>query len=135
MREIDGLPVVDAKHPITIHVNKGDLNKANTKDPADCVVARACRRELHAKEVRVHLGRVYVRTNDNNWVRFVTPPRLRNEIISFDRSGKFETGDFLLWKPGAGRPAGKRYGGDKGKRGNGKKRRPYHFVKDVRARA
>lgn len=93
---IDGLPVVDAKEPIKLSVIKADIEKADTKEPANCAVARACRRELRAKEVRVHLSRVYVKTNKGNWMRFKTPPAMRAEIIAFDRGGTFEEGNFTL---------------------------------------
>ncbi len=89
LKAIDGKPVFDAKRPIKLNINKNDVDKADPKEPADCAVARACRRELRAKEVRVHLARVYVRTNDGNWTRYLTPKPMRTEIIAFDRGGHF----------------------------------------------
>lgn len=93
---IDGLPVLNAKTPLTLHITDADIAKANNKDPADCVVARTIRRECRALEARVHLARVYVRTNKDHWVRYKTPKAMRDEIIAFDRGGSFEIGTFDL---------------------------------------
>lgn len=138
LKAIDGKPVLDAKRPITLNITKGDIDKADRKEPADCAVARACRRELHAKEVRVHLARIYVRMNDGNWQRFMTPKAMRSEIIAFDRGGSFEPGEFVLTPPtGRDVASGKRQGKTpKFKQArynpNRKKRRAPHVVTDVR---
>lgn len=135
LNNIDGLPIMDAKKPVTLIINKNDVAKANPKEPADCAVARACRRELHVKEVRVHLGRVYLRQNEGNWLRYMTPRYLRSEIIAFDRGGSFAPGEYTLSAPQPShRATGKRHG-SKPKPKNGKaakKRRSPHIVTDVR---
>lgn len=134
VKAIDGKPVFDAKRPITLNITPNDIAKADRKEPADCAVARACRRDLHAKEVRVHLGRVYVRMNEGNWQRFMTPKSLRSEIIAFDRGGTFEPGTFVLPAPQPSkRASGKRQGSapKKPSRRNGKNR-VRHVVTDVR---
>lgn len=135
IRAIDGKPVIDAKRPIKLTVNKNDVDRADVKEPADCAVARACRRELHAKEVRVHLSRVYIRSNEGNWVRYMTPKAMRSEIIAFDRGGTFSPGEFQLAAPPPNKTLGKRRGSAKpqSKKGvSGKKRRKPHVVTDVR---
>lgn len=134
IRSIDGLPVIDAKKPLTIHVNKRDIDNAEKKDPAYCAVALACRRELHAVEVRVHLSRTYIRTNKSNWVRYFTPPAMRNEIVIFDRGGRFLEGEFTL----SPITPSKQKRGQQGSKKNqntksGKKRRPYRTLTDVRS--
>ena len=98
IRSIGGLPVVDAKRPLTLKVTKTDIAKAadGIQKPDKCAVARACYRELHVIEARVHLSRVYLRTNDSNWVRYKTPAAMRDEIIAFDRGGAFEPAEFYL---------------------------------------
>ncbi len=103
-RNFENLPVIDATHPLLLHVLTDDISKASLKEPQNCAVARACKRELHAKEVRVHLGRVYIRTNESNWVRYETPRPMRTEIVAFDRGGKFEPGTFELKVPAQRRP-------------------------------
>src|SRR5258707_9669289 len=93
---IDGLPVLDAKQAITIEVTAADVAKADIKKPEGCAAARAITRGLHALEARVHLGRVYVKTNKDHWIRFMTPKNLQSEIIAFDRGGSFEPGDYTV---------------------------------------
>lgn len=132
--KFDGLPVIDAKHPIKIIVNRNDVDKANNKNPADCALARACRRNLDVPEVRIHLSRAYVRANKGNWTRYVVPATARTEIIAFDRGGKFEVGEFTLLPP----PVSKRLGANKGAKpgkGGGTKRRKMRILTNVRARA
>lgn len=138
LKSIDGLPVMDAKHGITITVTEADVAKADVKRPEGCAAARAINREMHALEARVHLGRVYVKTNKDHWVRFMTPRSLRGEIIAFDRGGTFEPGEYTLYAPSPKeRLTGKRAGGpDKtsrsARRASGPKRRPPTIVKNVR---
>lgn len=138
---IDGLPIIDAKHPVVLKITEGDCARADRKEANDCVVARAIRRTLHAREVRVHLSRVYIRTNAGNWQRFSTPRNLRQEIVAFDRGGSFSPGEFKLTpvQPSA-RLTGKRtggknsgpYGGRKKTNPNYKPRDKMHILKDVR---
>lgn len=136
LTEIDGLPVIDAKEPIELHISAGDIANADLKDPSDCVVARACRRDLHVKEARVHLGRIYLRVNKGNWLRYLTPRPLRSEIISFDRGGTFEPADFTLAAPYPKARLGKRTGGAsrnaRPRPGPKTKRRKPHVVTNVR---
>lgn len=129
--EIDGLPVIDATEPLALTVGPRDIKGASRKEPGQCAIARACRRQLHVHEVRIHLSRTYLRTNSNNWVRYVTPKSARDEIIAFDRGGEFEPVQLTLspvWKSerlGAGRSGGK-------PTGNGVKREKPRVVTNVR---
>jgi len=137
LNAIDGLPILDAKKPVLLTITQNDIDKADRKEPADCAVARACRRDLHAKEVRVHLGRVYVRQNEGNWLRYMTPRYLRSEIIAFDRGGTFARGEYTLSAPQPNKRAGARKDnrGKVRKAKTGKpapKRRAPHIVTDVR---
>jgi len=132
LKEIDGLPVFDAKRPIKLVITKHDCERGDPKHPESCAAARALRRS-GAKDVRVHLGRVYARQNDGNWLRYLTPRALRSEIIAFDRGGSFAPGEYHLLAPQPShRAKGKRYGGNKPSRKTGKKRRAPHIITDVR---
>lgn len=140
LRAIDGLPVMDAKHAITITVTKADVEKADVKQPEGCAAARAINREMHSLEARVHLGRVYVKTNKDHWTRFMTPKNLRSEIIAFDRGGTFEPGEYTLSAPQpnarlTGRRRGAPHHSDRlgsTTRKPKMKRRPPTIVKNVR---
>lgn len=129
---IDGLPVIDAKKPLKLTINKNDVAKTDRKESADCAVARACRRETHAIEARVHLGRVYLKTSAGSWTRYLTPRPLRSEIIAFDRGGQFEPGEFMLGAPTPTKTLGKRRGGTKKAKRTGKQRQKPTVVHNVR---
>jgi len=96
IKAIDGLPVIDATHPLTIHVSRQDIRGSDPKRPDACAVARACKRELHCMDVRVHLSRIYIRANKTNWQRYIVPNSMRDEIVAFDRGGTFEPGAFVI---------------------------------------
>jgi len=136
---INGLPIKNAVESLLIHITGPDVKSARPKRPDFCVVALAIKREMRAREVRVHLGRVYVRTTGTHWTRYITPGSLRTEIISFDRGGRFALGVHTLGKfgPVKLKKAGKTQGTRKPLAaprftGTGHKRRAYHAVRDVR---
>ena len=136
---IDGLPIKNATESLLIHITGPDVKSARPKRPDFCVVALAVKREMRAKEVRVHIGRVYVRTTGTHWTRYVTPGSLRAEIISFDRGGRFALGVHTLRAVTQmnHKLTGKTQGAKKKKgaprfTGTGKKRRAHHAVRDVR---
>ena len=128
---IDGKPVIDGKRPLSFTVTGGDIKGADRKRPENCVIARACRRELKAEEVRVHLSRTYVRTNEGNWQRYITPKDLRSELIAYDRGGSFASGEYTLPAPQPSKQLGKKRGGKKFVRRGNKRKKP-HVVTDIR---
>lgn len=145
---INGTTVVDATHKIVLEISPADIKKGNNKDPGACAAAQACVRQIPGVEAaRVHIARTYLKVKNKEsgraqWVRFRTPPPLRNEIIAFDRGGKFAPGAYTLEKIQETAKIGlkrKRYDGknaSKGKR-HGKpqgKRSAPHRVTDIRAR-
>src|SRR4051812_25480409 len=93
--EIKGVRVKDATRPITIEIKDRDVKNGNTKNPAACAAALACKRTFNGAETRVHIGRTYVKLG-KEWVRFRTPLSLRTEIITFDRGGTFAPGKYTL---------------------------------------
>lgn len=136
-KTIDGLPIRNAAKSLLLHITGPDIKSARPKRPDFCVVALAIKREMRAQEVRVHLGRVYVRTTGTHWTRYVTPGSLRAEIISFDRGGRFALGVHTLQAVPVGQRTGKTQGTKKKPgaprfTGTGQKRRAYHAVRDVR---
>lgn len=94
IKDIDGLPVIDATESVILRVTARDIRGASIKEPNQCAIARACRRVLHVKEARIHLSRMYLRTNDHNWVRYAVPKSARAEMIAFDRGGNIEPAEF-----------------------------------------
>ncbi len=134
IKEIDGLPVINAKKPIKMTVTKADCKNGDPKHPDTCAAARCLMREMHASEVRVHLSRVYIKTTPDKWVRYVTTKALRTEIVAFDRGGAFAPGTYHLQgvrKSLRSRAPKKPYRkpGSRPQNGNRNKR---HVVTDVR---
>lgn len=132
--EINGVKVHNATKPVVITISPKDVMRGNTKDPAACAAALACKRELHATDARIHVGRSYLKI-DGEWVRFRTSAALRSEIVAFDRGGTFEPGEYLLQvplKPSQGIKKTK----PKGTKDNRVKiaRKIYHKVTSVRER-
>jgi hypothetical protein len=116
MRMIDGMPLVDADKPVTIHITETDCERGSKKDPRRCAAALALKRDTACDESRVHLACTYLRFGDK-WLRYATPPALKAEIISFDRGGGFYPGAFRLHpmpKALRLRPASQRTGPAKG---------------------
>jgi hypothetical protein len=132
--QINGFPVIDARKPLVVRITQRDITRAHeTQAPASCAMARACLRELHCIEVRVHITRTYIRMNDSNWQRYMTSYPLRQQILGMAAGIPFEPGEFTLGNP----PPSKRHGAihvPSKRTGRGKKRRPY-VLSNVRARA
>jgi len=129
---IDGLPIVDSHERAPIHITKNDVRFGAKKSPGKCAAALAAKRDYHADEARVHLGRTYLRFG-KKWVRYLTPISLKAEIISFDRGGTFSPGDYVLGKMPPAKTMGKRQSASEKRRKHPRKRRgPYHIFTGVR---
>lgn len=129
---LDGLPIVDAKKSLDVEVLDKDIKNSKSKAPDKCAFAVACMRVLKAKEVRVHLGRTYVRHN-GQWIRYVTSQRLTKEIVAFDRGGSFEAGVYRLTAPPPTKKLGSKIKtGPKLKKNGERKSSGYHFTANVR---
>lgn len=133
--EINGIKVVDAKKPLTLHITTGDVKKGGTKNPSSCAAAQACMKLPGVSQARVHIATTYIKVHDK-WLRFRTPNSLRSEIIAFDKGGKFEPGEYTLAPmPVAARLGGGATGSKTSKTkpyGTKKKKRAYHHVKGIR---
>lgn len=94
--KINGLKVRDATKRVTIKIAPQDCKFGTSKEPGSCAAARACLRQVpNCSEARVHIARTYLKFGDH-WLRFRTPAALRGEIVTFDRGGKFEAGEYTL---------------------------------------
>lgn len=83
--------VIDAKESIFLEVTNKDLAKASKKDPKNCALARACKRQEGAQGAIIGIGTSYV-IKDNVATRFLTSAAVGREIVSFDRHGEFQPG-------------------------------------------
>lgn len=94
---IHGKPVVNAKKVVTLHISPMDVKKGSVKDPGACAAARAAMRAVpNCIAARIHIGRAYLLGKDGKWLRYKTPEALRGEVITFDRGGKFQPGEYTL---------------------------------------
>jgi hypothetical protein len=93
--KIDGYPVVDPRRPAVVNVTAGDVKKAVPKNWASCAVAIACQRQPGVAEAVVHLTRTYIRKG-KKWERYFTPKKVREALLTFDKSGKFNPGEYTL---------------------------------------
>ena len=134
-QQIDGLPVVDAKKPLKLEITRADCKLATRKNPGCCAVAKACGRELKITGVRVHLSRLYLLAG-KAWTRYIVHSSLRQEIIAFDRGGKFQPGIYTFAAPEPSRRIGAKIKtGPKLTKGKPRTVRSYNSVKGVRASA
>lgn len=131
--KIGGKKVVDATKPLILYVSNKDVQNGQVKNPEECAIAKACKRQLGARRAKVHLTRTYVEYDDK-WVRYSTPNSARTELVSFDRGKKFEEGVYKLppLQP-TKRTTGRRQGGpDTEKqarsRGNQNARGKHHYI-------
>ena len=95
-KTIAGKKVVNGTRKVKLHISAADT-KAKKGDPQNCAAAKAILRQVpNCVAARVHVGRVYLLKKDGNWHRYQTPEALRTEIVTFDRYGKFQPGDYEL---------------------------------------
>ena len=136
--KIEGKPVYNTDKSLTLAIRNSDIRHAVATAPDACAAAIACVRQFHALSARVYASRTFIEYNDH-WVRYVTTPALRREIVALDAGGKFHPGLYTLGKSDApGNAAtGKQTGGTKGKqnpRKDGKPRKKPMYVHTVRGR-
>lgn len=104
--------VVDATEPLDIEVSKTDVKNVNRRKHDKCVLAEVCRRGKDVDGVVVALKTVYI-VKDRIATRYKQGESATREIISFDRSGVFEPGNYHLRPPAATERLG--YDGSNGK--------------------
>ncbi len=136
--KIDGTKVVDAKRSLTFLITAKDIkaaSKGGRKNPNACAAAQALMRKygkVGVSEVRVQLGRTYVK-HGKVWKRYQTTGPLYREVITFDRYGDFEPGEYRIIPPTPSAQLGARSGTSTNQNSkSGKLRQKYHFMANVR---
>lgn len=126
--KIAGYPIVDADEPLILEIKPMDVVRGQPQEADGCAIVRAARRTFDIVEARVHLSRTYLRTSNGEWLRYITPQAVRTEIISYDRGGSFEPGEYRFpvaspgQRLGVGKPTGP-------KNGRSKKRTKPHIIR------
>lgn len=139
--KIEGVKVKDADAHLVVQITKEDVRSGSLKKASSCAAAKALCRQHQCEAARVHFSRAYIKKN-GTWVRYGVPAALRSEVIAFDRGGKFEAGEYILFpiQPSVRLDNKTRKGGGSYKNGKktpqrgNKPRKPYHVVTGVRAR-
>lgn len=94
--KIEGLPVRDLTKPLKLVISEEDCRRGNRKDGSSCAAALAACKLPKVTEARIHIGRIFLNVANKYWLRGKTPGALRTEIVSFDRGGKFEPGEYTI---------------------------------------
>lgn len=133
--KIEGLPVRDLTKPLKLVISEDDCRRGNRKDQSSCAAALAACKLPKVTEARIHIGRIFLNVANKYWLRGKTPGALRTEIVSFDRGGKFEPGEYTI-RPLApsDRPNGQRQGSYPVKKRKGPKRH-LKILKSIRGSA
>lgn len=88
--------VVDAKKAVAIEVTAEDCRSGKAKSASSCAMARAFEREYDG--AIISLSAAYL-IKGNKATRYRVPDSVTREIVSFDRSRKFEPGEYELYVP------------------------------------
>lgn len=95
----NGLPVEDATVDLVLDVQKQDCTTGHRKDPHKCAAAKAALREDGVLDAEVYRTRTYLLLERNGkrfYRRFQTPAKFRTEMVSFDRGGGMEPGEYVF---------------------------------------
>jgi hypothetical protein len=124
--------VRDSKRNSIIEVTKQDQAIAKRYKHKECAMAVACKRANKADGVVISRSVAYV-IKDNVATRFLLPPSVQKEVVSFDRGGGFAEGEYELKKPTVARKLGAP-GGSKPHKHRGPGRKIHrHLTMNVRS--
>lgn len=134
--KINGLPVIDANRPLIINITEKDIKVSKIGDEKHCAAATAICRQEKTSDVIVHASRAYVKSkNQKFYLRYMVPICLNIQTKVFDKRGKMDAGDYMLYAPqpsqksSVPRPSAKR----KARRDRiPSPRKPYHKYEGVR---
>jgi len=100
--------VVDAKKNVDIEVTNADDRVAAKKSHKTCAMAVACKRKFKLDGVVISVNRAYL-VKGKKAERFELPPSVSREVVSFDRGGGFEPGEYQLSKVAPDKRLGKKH--------------------------
>ena len=89
--------VVDASRNQVIEVTQQDEKTAKKKSHKTCAMAVACKRKFNLDGVVISVNRAYL-VKGKKARRFTLPESVSREVVSFDRNGGFEPGEYELNK-------------------------------------
>ncbi len=89
--------VQDAGRNATIEVTEKDQRTAHKKSHKTCAMAVACKRKFECDGVVISVNRAYL-VKGRVARRYMLPESVSREVVSFDRHGEFEPGEYELGK-------------------------------------
>lgn len=99
----EGMPVVEAKHPLMIYPNKLDRKRSVPGDPQRCQIAIASKRQFSSTAVVILRTRAYIDLENDKGERevnrFIIPAPTLRKIIEFDKTHIPPPGGLLLIPP------------------------------------
>jgi hypothetical protein len=87
--------IADALEPVQFTVTARDRRNAKAWDGFDCAAARGCVRDFKADGALILLSNSYLVFGEKA-IRFMTPPTVAREVVTFDRHEDFATGTYRL---------------------------------------
>ena len=126
--------VTDADKPLHVTVTAGDNKSSQVRNHNACAMAVACKRQEKCDGVIVAVGVAYT-IKGQEAVRYVLPPSVSREVVSFDRKAGFVPGEYQLSVPAKriGARTGKESESNSGRQNSGGiKRRFRHFTEGIR---
>jgi len=127
--------VEDAKSDLHLEVTPKDNATAQRRSHKTCAMAVACKRKEEADGVIISLTTAYV-VKGRHAVRYKLPENVSREVVSFDRNGGFEPGEYTLKAPSVFHKLGHVTGSSTNRTTNGgvngPKHGPYHSTTNVR---
>jgi hypothetical protein len=106
--------IVDARKDLHIEVTARDNKGATVKSLNQCALARACTRAEKLDGMMISLSTAYA-IDGKTAYRYVVPPSIAREIVTFDRFKAFEPGEYKLKAPSKSNRMGARPGRPRGK--------------------
>jgi hypothetical protein len=133
---IGGLRVINARRPIIVTVKPRDISRGRTEQAASCAAAKAAMSSIpNCVEARIHRSRVYIKRRDRDvWERYQTGGALRDQLMIFDRGGRFQPGEYELLPPVKARARTRGTKNRNRKRTHVRRARKLHVAEGVRPR-
>jgi hypothetical protein len=142
--EEKGLTLKEGTDHLEIELTAGDIKAARRKDAQNCAFAQSVKRTERAVAAYVFRTKFYIEYKDKTIVRYILPPSMQKEVVSFDRSGEMDPGHYRLSPiPKSLTLDRQRAAGKKWRKENpqpsmppsGKKKKVPHHTKNIRAGA
>lgn len=126
----DVTKVVDARRGIAIRVEPEDIKGSTKKKHEACALARACKRTMRLDGAIISRSRAYL-IRGRIATRYILPPSVEREIVSFDRGVGFAPGEYELAGIDREHKQGRKING--GGKHTGTRPKPRHLTTGVRA--